>query len=274
MFLKIKKKYKNSFKFFIADKIFFPDFRNIKISSIEYPFFSLKNKDLKVRKYSFNNINVVIRPSVDIGIATIFDRDILIYAISKLYNSINNFNIKNRTVHFNPYDFFSKTNRNKSGRSYLELENILNRLSNTKITTNIFYSKNNFESFFFNLIDNWKYLKYRKGKSNFILISITLPKWLCQTILKNGILNISPKYFLIRKATYRRIYEIAHKYCNNKFNFEIDINKLYFRIGTLSSIFKFKYIIKKLSKINNLPDYTISFDYFSNSVIFNNRYYL
>ena len=53
-------------------------------ASMEHPIFSLSKKpDLKVRRYENGDKWAEIRPSIK-GLATVFDRDVLIYCISQL----------------------------------------------------------------------------------------------------------------------------------------------------------------------------------------------
>src|SRR5712691_11177385 len=50
--------------------------------SMEHPMFSLSKKpDRRVRHYEHNNCSVTVKPGAD-GLATIWDKDILIYLIS------------------------------------------------------------------------------------------------------------------------------------------------------------------------------------------------
>jgi Replication initiator protein A len=54
------------------------------MASMEHPIFSLSTKpDHRIRRYEHNASYVEIKPSSD-GLATIHDRDILIYCISQL----------------------------------------------------------------------------------------------------------------------------------------------------------------------------------------------
>lgn len=54
------------------------------MASMEHPIFSLSTKpDTRVREYEHNGIKIAIKPSVD-GLATVHDRDVLIYCISQL----------------------------------------------------------------------------------------------------------------------------------------------------------------------------------------------
>ena len=55
------------------------------LHSMEHPMFSLSKKpDHRVRHYERNGVHVTVKPGSD-GMATIWDKDILIYAISQLF---------------------------------------------------------------------------------------------------------------------------------------------------------------------------------------------
>ncbi|WP_342358103.1 replication initiator protein A [Arsenophonus nasoniae] len=194
-----------------------------------------------------------------------------IYAISKLQEAINNNEPISRTVVFTPYDFFVTTNRNKSGRSYIELEKALSRLKGTTIKTNIVYSVDEQETVEFGLIDSWRIVEKQKGKLDIGMVEITLPNWLYQAITKTKVLQISPDYFRIRKAIDRRLYEIARKHCGSQHEFIISLEKLHSKIGSSRELRKFKFDIKQLAKINDLPDYEISLDIVTDKVTFKNR---
>ncbi|HGJ5899505.1 MULTISPECIES: replication initiator protein A [Arsenophonus] len=257
-------------EFFIADDIDISTFRD-EMASMEHPFFALKGGDTKVRKYLNGNTMVTVRPAAEIGLATIFDKDIWIYAISKLQEAINNNHPISRTIAFTHYDFFVTTNRSKSGRSYFELEKALSRLSGTRIKTNIIYSNSDQETIEFGLIDSWRIIEKQKGKLAIELIEVTLPDWLYQAITKTKVLQISSDYFRIRKAIDRRLYEIARKHCGNQHEFVISLDKLYAKTGSTAALSKFKFNIKQLAKTNDLPDYEVLFDPSTNKVTFKNR---
>lgn len=132
-----------------------------EMASIEHPFFALKGGDTNDKEYRQGNVSLTIK-SNSAGIATVFDKDVWIYAISKFQDALNNNKPISRTVCFTPYDFFVVTNRTISGRTYQELEKALDRLSRTRITTNIIYSDDKQESTGFGLIDGWAYSRRKK----------------------------------------------------------------------------------------------------------------
>ena len=63
--------------------------------SMEHPIFSLsKNPDRRVRHYEHNGNSVTIKPGAD-GLATIWDKDVLIYLVSQVVEGLN----RSRTPH-------------------------------------------------------------------------------------------------------------------------------------------------------------------------------
>lgn len=260
---------KHELDFFIADEIELSSFRD-EMATMEHPFFALKAGDTKIREYKNGNTSVTVKPTAD-GIATVFDKDVWIYAISKLQEAMNNNEPISRTVCFTPYDFFVTTNRAKCGRAYNDLEKALDRLSGTRITTNIIYSEEKQESTGFGLIDSWRIIEERKGKMDIGMVEVTLPDWLYQALHKKKMLKISPDYFRIRKAIDRRIYEIARKHCGNQGEFTVSLEKLHLKTGSTANKAEFKRMLKNLAKNNDLPDYKIRYDSERDLVIFNNR---
>jgi len=260
----------NQLEFFVADDVDISTFRD-EMASMEHPFFALKGGDTKARVYRNGNVTIEVRSSSKIGLATVFDKDIWIYAISKLQEAINNNQSISPTVAFTPYDFFVTTNRDKSGRAYDDLKKALSRLSGTRIQTNIVYSNDDKKTIDFGLIDKWEIVERQKGKLDIGMIEVTLPDWLYQAITKTKVLKISPDYFRIRKAIDRRLYEIARKHCGSQHEFTICLDKLHQKTGSSRELRKFRFDIKQLTKVNDLPDYEILFDPTTDKVTFKNR---
>lgn len=259
----------NQIELFLADEVEISSIRD-ELASMEHPFFALKAGDASIREYKNGNTTITIKPTAD-GIATIFDKDIWIYAISKLMTAINEGEIVNRKIYFTPYDFFITTNREIGGKTYKDLEKSLSRLKGTVINTNIVHSKDKQETTEFGLIDSWRILEERKGKLDIGMVEVVLPNWLFEALEKRKILKISTDYFRIRKAIDRRIYEIARKHCGEQYEFEISLERLLKKTGSTSTKEKFKFNIKKLAIENKLPDYEIIFDNDRDMVIFKNR---
>jgi len=250
--------------FFIADIFNNLTFQD-DIASMEHPLFALKAGDTKTRKYEHNNFGIVIAPNAEYGMATIHDKDIWIYCISKLMQAICDGKEISQTVHFTIYDYLITTNRHTSGSDYNRAKNALERLSGTRITTNIETAKTK-ESRGFGLVDGWRVVEEKDGRM--VRVSVTLPDWLYRSITSKQVLTISPDYFRLRKPLDRRIYELTRKHCGSQKEWKIGIELLLKKTGSSQKLKEFRRSIKSLVITNELPDYNVTFDKENNIVIF------
>lgn len=133
-------------------------------ASMEHPVFSLSTKpDFRMLVYKNNDSTIKIKPSYT-GLATIHDKDILLYLASSLMNAKNNGEKIHQVVRFVAYDYMISTNKKTSGVQYQQLKDGLSRLKGTVIETNI---KTNGTEITreFSLIDEWGVIKEdNKGK--------------------------------------------------------------------------------------------------------------
>ena len=87
-------------------------------ASMEHPFFSLSKKpDTRIRRYEHNGSSITVEPGPH-GLPTIWDKDILIYAVSQLVEASNKGRPINRTVRLTAHDLLVVTNRSTGGRAY------------------------------------------------------------------------------------------------------------------------------------------------------------
>ena len=239
--------------FFICDV--FDVFKD-DTASMEHPVFSLSTKpDYRVLTYEYNGNSIKIKPSY-IGLATIYDKDILMYLTSSLMNAKNNGEKIAQRVRFTAYDYMVSTNRKSDGKTYIQLRDGLNRLSGTRIETNIKAGgKQIIEEF--GLIDSWKIIK-ESEQGKMIAIEIKLSDWFYSSVLGNSILSIDKEYFSLRKPTERRLYELARKHCGNQVAWKIKLENLKIKLGITSPIRALRFNIKKITETNHLPEYNIS----------------
>jgi len=252
--------------FFIADIFDALDFR-VDLASMELPLFALKAGDIKTRHYEHKGVHISIRAN-EFGLATIHDKDLWIYAISKLVGALNNDEEISRTIHFTVYDYLVMTNRATSGAQYDRAKKALERLKGTTVSIQ---SENKTDRLAggFGLIDDWTIVEKKDGRM--VRISMTLPRWLYRSIIETQVKKISPDYFRLRKPLDRRTYELASKHCGNQKEFKITLDLLHKKSGSTSNLREFKRSIKSLVASNDLPDYFIQYDEKKDMVIFTNR---
>lgn len=241
--------------FFICD--IFDSFKD-DLASMEHPVFSLSTKpDHRLLEYNYKEVNIKIKPSYT-GLATIFDKDILMYLASSLMNSKNKGESISKVVRFTSYDYFLSTNKKTGGTQYKQLNESLERLSGTRILTNIKTGDKEITRDF-GLIDYWETVKEDKGGKS-ILVEVKLSDWFYSSILGDEVLTIDKDYFRLRKPTERRIYELARKHCGNQAAWKIKLENLKEKIGTVTTIRKLRFNMKKLAESNHLPEYNVSLE--------------
>ncbi len=227
-------------------------------ASMEHPVFSLSTKpDHRMLEYEYNGNKIKIKPSYT-GLATIHDKDILLYLTSCLMNAKNNGERISNRVRFTAYDYLISTNKKINGKAYTQLKDGLERLSGTRIETNIKTHKQEVISEF-GLIDSWGIVKEGKD-GRMVAVEVVLSEWFYNSVLGDAVLSIDPDYFRLRKPTDRRIYELARKHCGNQVTWKIGLNKLKDKIGSNSPLNKLRFNINKLAETNHLPEYNISME--------------
>jgi plasmid replication initiation protein len=237
------------------------------MASMEHPIFSLSTKpDTRVLRYEHRDVVVEIIPSVR-GLATIFDKDILIYCISQLMAKKNAGEPLAQTLHLNAHDVLVWTNRETSGDAYRRLIEAFERLRGTTITTNI-KTNGEPEDQVFGLIEKAKIIRQtRSGRMS--EIEVKLSDWLYRVIQGSEVLTLSRDYFRLRKPTDRRVYELARKHCGEQDEWKISLELLHKKTGASSHYREFKSMIRELVKNDHLPDYRVALD--DEMVVFRNR---
>jgi plasmid replication initiation protein len=222
-----------------------------------------------VRTYERNGNSITIKPGHD-GCATIFDKDVWIYCISQLMEAINRGRGDvSRTVRFTAYDFLVATNRDTSGRAYERMGEALERLSGTRIETNI-ATDGYRERGFFGLIDAGRIVENKEtGKA--VAVEVTLSDWLFRSVKAKNVLTLSPDYFRIRKPIDRRIYELARKHCGTQKSWQCSVKVLHEKCGSTSTLKEFRRSVKTLVDSDDLPDYSVSLDGDTDVVTFSRR---
>ncbi|MDX5359249.1 MAG: replication initiator protein A [Rhodobacterales bacterium] len=228
------------------------------MASMEHPVFSLGTRpDLRVLSYAHNGVEITVTPSVK-GLATLFDKDILIYCISQLMAALNAGQPVSRHVSLRAHDLLVATNRETSGDSYRRLREAFERLAGTRITTNL--TTGGIEATTgFGLIDSWQILRRSKG-GRMVQVTVTLSEWLYRAVLSKSVLTLSRDYFRLRKPLERRVYELARKHCGRQADWRVSIATLHLKSGSASPLRVFRQMLREMIATNHLPDYTLAED--------------
>lgn len=238
------------------------------MQQMEHPFYSLSKKpETRIRRYEHNGNWLEITPSVK-GLATIYDKDILIYCISQIMAKLKNNERVYPRVRINSHELLAFTNRGTAGKDYAALSEAIDRLAGTRITTNIKTgSEEQYDNF--GLIDTASIRRKNGANGRLLWCEIKLSDWVFSAIRSNEVLTLHPDYFRLRKPLERRVYELARKHCGNQSQWTISLEKLLKKSGSQSPLKRFKQMINGLEKHNHLPDYRVELE--GKNIIFINR---
>jgi plasmid replication initiation protein len=228
------------------------------MASMEHPLFTLATRpDRRILRYRHGAVEIEVTPSVK-GLATIHDKDVLIYCISQLMAALNEGRPTSPVLHLKAHDLLVATNRETSGDGYRRLREALERLSGTRIVTNI--ATGGIESTRgFGLIDSWEILRRTRG-GRMILVTVTLSDWMYRSVLSKSVLTLSRDYFRLRKPLERRIYEIARKHCGRQAEWRIGLETLLKKSGSTSPRRVFRRMIRDIALEDALPDYALALE--------------
>lgn len=246
--------------FFVCD--IFDAAPKADLASMEHPIFSLSTKpDTRIRRYENNGNYIEIKPSAD-GLATVHDRDVLIYCISHVMSALNEGRPVSQVVRFKAHDLLKATNRMTNGQGYEALKAAFERLAGTRISTNIVTGgTETFENF--GIIERVKIVREtREGRMQ--EVEVKLSDWVFRAIQKCEVLTLHRGYFRLRKPLERRIYEIARKHCGKQSEWRISLEKLQMKCGSCSTLKEFRRLVGAIvtedEAYHHMPDYAVTFN--------------
>jgi len=237
---------------------------------MEHPFYSLSKKpETSIRRYEHNGQWLQVTPSVK-GLATIYDKDVLIYCISQIMAKLKNGEQVSKRVRINTRDLLIFANRGTAGKDYTALQEALERIRGTTITTNI-RTGDEEQADTFGLIDSSSIRRKHGLDGRLLSCEITLSDWVFNAIRHNEVLTLHRYYFRLRKPVERRIYELARKHCGQQTSWKVSLEVLLKKSGSKSSHKEFRRALRALAQSDHLPDYHVTFDGQNDMVLFQNR---
>jgi len=230
------------------------------IGSMEHPLFSLATRpDHSIHRYEHNGRSLEVAPGAR-GMATIWDKDVVIYCVSQLVETVNRGLAEPpRTVWVTAYDLLATTQRGTDGRAYRQLRAALDRLAGTRITTRL-HTNGTLVTEGCGLIDRWRVVEHSASDSRMVALEIVLSEWLYNAALAREVLTISPAYFSLRKGLERRLYELARKHCGHQASWRVGLGVLHKKSGSTSNLKEFRRKLKGLAATDHLPDYRLVYD--------------
>jgi plasmid replication initiation protein len=225
-----------------------------------YPFFSLsKTPSKRPIRFVEANVMVEVRPS-DSGVATIYDKEILIYLASLAIERLERGDSFDGVLTFTAYDFFKLAGLSgASGKNYQRLAGALDRLQGTQVRTTIETGGVSIDGWF-SWISEAQVIFTRdpKGQKRARAFRVRITDWLVRAIAMDGsVLNYDREYFRL-SAIERRLYEIARAGCVRDEPMIITLPILRERVGVTSPLKKFRQLVAEIARRDTLPSYAIA----------------
>jgi len=240
------------------------------LQEMEHPFYSLSKKpETTIRRYEHKGHWLEVTPSVK-GLATIYDKDILIYCISQIMAKLRQGETVSQYVQINSRDLLRFTNRGTAGKDYKALCEALDRLAGTRISTNVRTGdEEQFDSF--GLIEAARVRRKYGLDGRLLWCRVKLSDWVFNAIRSQEVLTLHSDYFRLRKPLERRVYELARKHCGSQPEWRIGVDTLLKKTGSQSSIRRFRQMVAELTESNHLPDYYVRHERERDQVVFTGR---
>jgi plasmid replication initiation protein len=193
------------------------------------------------------------------GMATIWDMDILIWAVSQITAAINEGRPYLATLTFHPHDMLKAIGRNVGGTDYQDLEEALRRLKGTSVETNIRID-GEIRKGMFGLLEDWRHDTDEATKRS-KRMTLTLPRWIYDGAVKHDVLAIPPAYFDLKSGTARFLYRVARRHAGKQpAGFRLAMKNLHARSGSTRAMKDFALAVRKVveeQEKQGFPEYRL-----------------
>jgi plasmid replication initiation protein len=217
-----------------------------------------KNKRTRIEWEGPSGQKVLVTAPEDTGIATIWDYDVLLWAVSQINEAVNAGLPVAARIEFHPYNLLKAVGRNTGGQGYAELKAALHRLGSTSVAYESPSLKGKRRSVGrFNLLSAFKIEETNEGQAKAAWLE--LPLWLFEAVANDrDILSISPKYFDLTSGLDRFLYRLARRHVGRQAGWIFTFRDLHGRSGSAQSYGDFARDLRKAITRNALPEYSMN----------------
>ena len=222
-----------------------------------YPFFALgKSRRVQPIDFQSGNVRVRVEGTLEHGLATIWDADILIWAASQIVEARDLGLRTSRLMQATPYEILTFIGRGTSLRDYQRLKAALDRLQSTSVATSIRETTGR-RLHRFSWINEWKELADTEGKP--LGLELILPDWFYAGVLEEAlVLTIDPAYFRLGGGIERWLYRLVRKHGGRqKGGWHFAFQHLYLKSGSMARYSDFALDIRRIVARQVLPGYRL-----------------
>ncbi len=228
------------------------------LATLEHPIYSLTTvPERRQLTYHHGECKIELIPS-SLGLPTVFDKEIMIYGMSKLMQLINEGKDAGPVVRLTTHDMLVQTNRQTNNLGYERVLPALNRLRGVTINTTIATGDER-TTHGFGLIDEFNY--NRKGSMHaerLKYLELKFSDWVYRSVKSGEVLSISRDYFRLRSPIDRRVYEVARKHCGSQPTWRVGLELLQKKVGSKQAEKHFNAHMRGMVRSNHLPDYAVT----------------
>jgi len=217
-----------------------------------------KNKRTRISWEGPSGQKVLVTAAEEYGVATIWDYDVLLWAVSQINEAINAGLKTAPRISFHPYDMLKATGRDTGGKGYGELKAALHRLRATGVTYEAPALKGKKRRLGgFNLLSAFEFEETDNGKAKGAWLE--LPMWLYEAITKDrDVLAISPGYFDLTSGLDRFLYRLARRHAGKQAGWIFTFRDLHGRSGSSQPYGGFARDLRKAIDRNAIPEYSLA----------------
>lgn len=222
-----------------------------------HPFFSLaKSRRTVPINFSAGAVTVQVEGTLEHGIATIWDADILIWAASQIVEARDAGIPTSRLMRATPYEILRFIGRGSSSRDYQRLKAALDRLQSTSVATSIRETTGR-RLHRFSWINEWKELAGTDGRP--LGIELVLADWFYSGVLDQAlVLTIDPAYFRLKGGIERWMYRLVRKHAGRQADgWQFDFRHLHRKSGSTARYSDFALDLRALVARQPLPGYQL-----------------
>jgi plasmid replication initiation protein len=239
-------------------------------SIMDVAVFRLSKKDKRageIIRYEMPDGYVEVKAGPD-GMASVWDYDIVLMAISRLTEAMNQYRKGERDKPgrvFRPKasEILKFCRRSDGGKQKDDLVEAMERLSTTHIKMERVKKMTDGQAVVISegesLISRYRVIsRERSGKVD--TVEIEIPSWIYEEVVESpnpDVLTVHPDFFLIEPGIGRFLYRLARK-AAGKGQAKWTFKTLYERSGSTGKFKEFCRLVRKLIESNDLPEYTLA----------------
>lgn len=216
-----------------------------------WPWFSLA-KSPRHAPITFEQgaVRIRVEPAGDLGIATLWDADVLVWAASQLTEALDAGRTPSRHLETPAYQLLRFLGRGVGRHDYALLRAAFDRLAATRVETTLRAGPQGPARF--RWLDGWE----PTGAG----VRLTLPDWLFAAVCERRVLTLDPGYFDLTGGVARWLYRLVRKMGGRqRGGGAIGVRRLHARSGSPVRPAEFARHIRRIASIG-LPGYRLSIE--------------